>query len=43
MSVRKVIIWGISAHSIHKGEELFFWVSTFKKAINDVEVKVDVQ
>ena len=45
MSVRRVIIWGISVHSIHKEEVLFLsLVCTCKKAsINKFEVYVDVQ
>ena len=42
-SVRRGIIWGINAHNICKGDVLFSLVCTFRKAIKNFEVKVNVQ
>ena len=43
VSVRRGILWGISMHSIHKGEVLFFSSVYIWKAVNFFEVKVHVQ
>jgi hypothetical protein len=43
VSVERDIIWGIIVHSIHKGEVCFCLACTFKKAIKNFGVKVDVQ
>ena len=42
VNLRRAIIWGISIHSIHKGEVLIFSSVYINKAIKNLEVKVDV-